>query len=275
MKVSVIVTTYKDLETLKLVLDSLLRQDYNNFEVVIAEDDNAQETVDFLQDYKLSLDISHISHPDTGRRKTTIQNKAVVASKGEYLIFIDGDVLVHSKFISSQVLLAKKQQVLAGRRLNLDEKTSNAIRKGSLSVVSLEKYYWLFALKFMFKKEFRFEQGIYISPQSFLYKLFLAKRKRAVAILGCNWSCFKEDFVNINGFDEGYENSSIAEDTDLDWRFQMAGYKVKSSKNVAVVYHLFHKKSDSLGGLSGHAKMQNNKAAGKFFCERGINTHVK
>ncbi len=274
MKVSVIVTTYKDNETLALVLDALLLQDYQNFEVVVAEDDNSQETINLLENYKDSLNILHISHPDTGRTKTTIQNKAIVASAGEYLIFIDGDVLTHSKFISSQVSIAKKSQVLAGRRVNLDKATSEALRKGRLSVATLQKYYWFFALKFMFDKQTRFEQGIYINPDSFIYKMFLSKKKRAVAILGCNWSCFKEDFIAINGFDEGYINSSIADDTDLDWRFEMASLKIVSSKNIAVVYHLYHEKSDTLGGENGKAQMQERQKKKLFICEKGVQQYV-
>ncbi len=270
MKVSVIVTTYKDNATLSLVLQALMLQDYDDFEVVVAEDDDAQETAKLLQTYINKLTIKHIFHPDTGRTKTTIQNKAIVASSGEYLLFIDGDVLPHSRFISSQVTIAKRGQILAGRRVNLDQKTSQAIRDGKLGVRTLEKFYFLFALKFMFNKNIRWEQGLYMSPGSFIYKLFLSKRKRAVAILGCNWSCFKEDFVAINGFDEGYENSSIADDTDLDWRFKMAGYSVKSSKNIAIVYHLYHEKSDTLGGENGREQMKERQMKNVYICENGI-----
>ncbi len=269
MKVSVIVTTYKDLTTLAITLDALRRQDYKDFEVVIAEDDNSSDTTAFLKNYT-DLDIVHVSHPDTGRTKTTIQNKAVLASSGEYLIFIDGDVIPYRKYISSQVAIAKKKQVLAGRRVNLNEKISKKIRNRELDPLLIEKYFWIYALMFMFDKETRFEQGFYIAPNALFYKLFLKKRKRNISILGCNWSCFKEDFIAINGFDEAYINSSIGEDTDLDWRFKAAGYTVKSSKNIANMFHLYHKKSDALGGSSGRLQMEKNMRQGKYVCEKGI-----
>jgi len=53
VKVSVIITTYKDLEALGLTLDALILQDYKNIEVVIAEDDNDQSTIEFLKNYSL------------------------------------------------------------------------------------------------------------------------------------------------------------------------------------------------------------------------------
>ncbi len=274
MKVSVIVTTYKDLTTLAITLDALRRQDYENFEVVIAEDDDSSDTITFLKNYS-DLNIVHVSHPDTGRTKTTIQNKAVLASTGEYLVFIDGDVIPYRKYISSQVLLAKKKQVLAGRRVNLNEKISNKIRNKELDPLNIEKYYFIYALLFMFDKETRFEQGFYIAPNSLFYKLFLQTRKRNISILGCNWSCFKEDFIAINGFDEGYINSSIGEDTDLDWRFKAAGYTVRSSKNIANMFHLYHKKSDALGGSSGKTQMKENMNQGNYICKKGIKKYAK
>ena len=269
MKVSVIITTYKDHEALGLTLDALMLQDYKDFEVVIAEDEESEETTKFLKNYS-SLDIKHVSHPDIGRTKTVIQNKALSESSGEYLIFLDGDVIPYSKFISSQVSIAKRGQVLAGRRVNLDEETSAKLRSGELKASTLENYYLLYALKFMSSKDARFEQGIYISPSSLVYKLFLSKRKRNISILGCNWSCYKDDFVNINGFDEGYENSSIGEDTDLDWRFKMAGYVVKSSKNIANMFHLYHKQSDFLGGSNGKEQMQQRIKEKLYICKNGL-----
>jgi len=269
VKVSVIVTTYKDLVALGLTLDGLSRQDYDNFEVVVAEDDDSSETVEFLKQYK-NLEIVHVSHPDIGRTKTVIQNKAVVASHGEYLIFLDGDVIPYSKFISSQVKISKKGQILAGRRVNLNEKISQNLRDNKVKASNIEKYYWFYALGFMFDKETRFEQGFYISPSSFIYKIILDKRKRNISILGCNWSCFKNDFIAINGFDEGYNNTSIAEDTDLDWRFKMAGYTVKSSKNIANMFHLYHLQSDFLGGFKGKEQMNQKINEKLYICKNGI-----
>lgn len=269
MKVSVIITTYKDLEALGCTLDALVSQDYDNFEVVIAEDDDAIETVAFLQNYK-ALEIKHVSHPDVGRTKTVIQNKAVVASSGEYLIFLDGDVIPYATFISAQVKIAKKRQVLAGRRVNLNEKISQKIRVGELNAAKIEKYYWLYALKFMFDKDVRFEQGFFISPESLLYKLFLLNRKRSASILGCNFSCFKEDLLSINGFDESYEPTTYGDDTDLTWRFKSAGIELVSSKNIANIFHLWHPRTRGEKPQKIVDLYNTNKKENIFICKNGI-----
>ena len=45
----------------------------------------------------------------------------------------------------------------------------------------------------------------------------------------------------INGFDERYEAPSIGEDSDIQYRLELAGTKIQSLNNIAVQYHLYHK----------------------------------
>ena len=272
MRVSVIVTTYKDLTSLAVVLQGLQRQDYDDFEVVIAEDDNDPVTVDFLKRYD-DLDIKHISHPNVGRTKTVIQNKAIKASSGEYLIFLDGDVYPYAKLISSQVKIAQPKQVLAGRRVNLDEKISQKIREGKLDPAKIENNYFFYALRFMFDKQTRFEQGFYIAPDSWIYKNILAKRGRSASILGCNFSCFKEDIIAINGFDESYEPTTLGDDTDLSRRFQLYGCQLVSSKNIANVLHLWHKATRGIHPKEISSLFQKNCEKNSFTAHKGLDQY--
>ncbi|WP_373033205.1 glycosyltransferase [Sulfurovum sp.] len=276
MKVSVIVTLYKDIEAISLILDALKKQTYKNFEVIIAEDDNALETRRFLESYT-GLDIKHVAHPDIGRTKTVIQNKAVSISEGDYLIFIDGDIIPYSTFIEAQILVAKPKRVMSGRRVHLTPELSQKIRQGKLSVKKLEKYFFFYALLLIFDKEARVEQGIYINPKGWIYKLFLSKRKRNANIIGCNWSCYKEDFIRINGFDESYGFSCLGDDTDLDWRFKASGCESFSSKNIANVFHLYHKHNDAQPTTEVPPEvklMRDREKEGAFVATKGLDTHL-
>jgi len=243
VKVSVIVAFYKDLEALSLVLECLQRQTYSDIEIIIAEDDNNEKTKVFLQNY-LHLNLKHIYHEDKGNRKIIIQNKAIAIASGEYLCFIDGDILVYEKFVENQVFLAKKKQILSGRRVNLSLELSQLIRKRKLKLEKLEKMFYFYVIKyFLFDKNSRWEQGISLNPRGFLYKI-LQKRKRNSEIIGCNWSCFKSDILAINGFNEDYGTNPVATDTDLTWRFKANGCTLRSSKNIANCFHLFHTVSE-------------------------------
>jgi len=67
-------------------------QTYKDFEVIIAEDNNAKE----MKEYVASIDglkVQHTFQEDRGVRKSRSVNNAILKSTGEYLIFIDGDFL--------------------------------------------------------------------------------------------------------------------------------------------------------------------------------------
>lgn len=241
MKVSVIITLYKDLISLGVVLDALRRQTYKEFEVIIAEDDDAQESIEFLKNYK-DLNIVHLSQPDTGRNKVIIQNQAICKAQGEYLFFIDGDIVPFKHFIEYSLKIAEHKQILTGRRVNLNEEITFKIKNNEMKIEEIENNYFRYLLKNRKDRNARAEQGIQLNPDGFIYRYFLSKRKRNTEILGCNFSCYKEDIVSINGFDEEYHPlATLADDTDLTWRFKGKGCTLRSSKNIANCFHLWHK----------------------------------
>lgn len=273
MTVSVLIPVYGNLPALALVLDAFRRQSRIPDEIVIAEDAAEEETAAFLEGYR-DLPITHISHEDIGNRKTVILNKGVCAAKGEYLIFIDGDVIPYTRFVEYHTALARPKQVLSGRRVNLDEAFTRRLLEGSLSPGTLERFYPLYALRFMQERSFRYEQGFQFSPHGLTYRLFMKSRKRSVDIIGCNFSCFREDFKAINGFDESYLYSRLGDDTDLTWRFRAAGYSIGSVKNLANLYHLYHRKLSRHPEADGEVeRLKARRATGEYYCEDGISKY--
>ncbi|MBA1438791.1 MAG: glycosyltransferase [Epsilonproteobacteria bacterium] len=272
MKVSVIVTVYKNTIALKLILDALRRQTYKEFEVVVAEDDQDDAMKVLLAQYD-DLNILHVSHEDKGMRKNIIQNKALAKANGEYLIFIDGDCIPYSTFIEGHVILAEEKTVLSGRRVNLDEVVSNDLRNNKYTSIYLEQNYWRF-FRLMRDKTVKYEQGIYLNPKGVIYNKFIKNSKRNVSILGCNFSCFKSDFMAINGFDESYAGTALGDDTDLDWRFRAYGCSLKSCKNVANVFHLYHEVFDRGEATDRLVLMKQREKDNLFICQKGVDQYL-
>nr|MCU0342484.1 galactosyltransferase-related protein [Ignavibacterium sp.] len=94
----------------------------------------------------------------------------------------------------------------------------------------------------LFGKSYDVEKGFYFENK-FLRRVF---NKKYRGILGCNFSLHKKDLIDINGFDERYEAPSIGEDSDLEFRLDLNGVKVKSLNHIAVQYHLYHKLQERL-----------------------------
>lgn len=275
-KVSLVIAVYKDLEALGLIFNALLNQTYKNFEIVIAEDDDSQETKSFLsQSQYNNLDIIHINQPDVGRTKAVAQNKAVCASTGEYLIFIDGDCIPYTNFIEGHVFFRAPKRVMSGRRVNLPKGLSAKLRQGSLSSNELEKHFFFYAVSnLMWKKGSHYEQGFYFNPNKLFYNSVITLKPRNTQILGCNFSCYKDDFVAINGFDESYGLSILGDDTDLNWRFEDYGAELRSCKNVANIFHLYHARQNFNYDFSEDLRLFNErKAAHLYYCKQGISQH--
>ena len=110
MTCSLIIATYNWYQALELVLLSVSKQTILPDEIIIADDGSNKETKNLVEKYqkKLRTPIKHVWQEDEGFRKTKILNKSFFQAKGEYIIQIDGDIIIHSKFIEDHLKNAKK-----------------------------------------------------------------------------------------------------------------------------------------------------------------------
>lgn len=238
MQVSVIISFYKRIDYLYLVLAGFIKQSRKNFELIIADDGSPKSMIEnLLKDQRFSnLSIKHVWHEDKGFRKNKILNASIQKAEGEYLIFIDGDCIPHPKFIEEHIENSKQKVVLTGRRVNLSEKFTNSLTFESVMKGAPENKILTLIIDGIFGKSFDVEKGFYFKMK--YLRSFFNKKKRG--LLGCNFSLFKSDMLDINGFDERYEAPSIGEDSDVQFRLEFNDVKVKSLNNIAVQYHLYH-----------------------------------
>ena len=92
MTVSLIISTYNWPRALYLCLDSVMQQTAMPTEILIADDGSGISTRDVVRHFEAvsPVPIRHIWHEDKGFRLAMIRNKAIAASRCEYIIQIDG-----------------------------------------------------------------------------------------------------------------------------------------------------------------------------------------
>ncbi len=235
---AVVISVYNRFDFLELVLAGLERQTMWDFEVVIADDGSNEAFAENLKKITpaLSFPLIHVSHEDKGFRKNKILNKAIEAAHSDYLIFMDGDCIPHSEFLNEHSKYRNKYLCLTGRRVNLSEKISSQLTPGMVKHGWLEKNTMKLVKDGLFGKSNYVEKGFYVKNKTL--RNILNNKPRG--LLGCNFSINKEDLLRINGFDERYEAPSIGEDSDIQYRLELAGMRIKSLNNIAVQYHLYH-----------------------------------
>ena len=239
--ISLIISFYNKIELLKLILAALELQTYRDFEVVIADDGSKNEVVTEIESIASNyfFPIKHIWHEDNGWQKEIILNKAIVATEGEYIIFIDGDCIPNKHFVKEHAESKTENRMICGRRVLLTENvskklTAEKIRNGYLDFkIGVPLFYeTLFC-----GKETFLENMIRIHNKT-LRKLFLKDKKRY--LLGCNFSVWKSDLIKANGFDERFNYPGTGEDTDLEARLGRMGVITISKKHIITIFHYYH-----------------------------------
>ena len=238
-KATVIAAFYNRFDYLKLVLAGFERQTEKNFELIIADDGSREDIVAAIKKIipEHSFLIKHIWQEDKGFRKNKILNKAITESESDYLIFIDADCVPHRGFIEGHLRFSNKNISLTGRRVNLSQKITSQLSENTVRDGCLEKNFFSQIIDGLFGRSVDVEKGIYLRNEFLLN--FMNRKNRG--LLGCNFSLFKEDLFKINGFDDRYEAPSIGEDSDVQFRLELSGVKIKSINHAAVQYHLYHK----------------------------------
>ena len=265
-KASLIIAVYKNTVFLKAVLDSLKEQTEKKFEIIIAEDGESSEMKSFLSSYHFEQAWQHITQKDEGWRKNHAMNKAIIASNTEWLIFIDGDCVLHPRFIEMHLKYANENVILAGKRVKLDQKLSDLVISKKITNKDLQRQ--LLKKLLTGKGEIRFpEEGVFISPDGPFG--FIPTMRKLNYLKGCNMSFSKKAITRINGFDQDYILPAIGEDIDLSWRFEKAGFKHKSLRNLAVQYHLYHKEN-WISQEENVRIMTDKKKRNEFICKNGL-----
>jgi glycosyltransferase involved in cell wall biosynthesis len=237
--ISVIVTTYNWPAALNLCLESLFAQNDNNFEIIIADDGSAPANLNLTQSFcaKSPVSIQYVHHDDQGFRAGTIRNKAVAASKGEYLLFIDGDCILRPDFIAEHRRLAAPGCFVPGNRVLLSQAfTQEVIEK---HIPLHEKALNYFITLWLQNKINRISAFIRL-PLGLLRCVQPKKWQKAMT---CNLAMWRHDFLQANGFDELFEGWGF-EDSDLVIRLIHAGIKRKEGRFAVPVLHLWHAHND-------------------------------
>jgi len=272
LQASLIISFYNKPEILDLVLQSVKNQSVRIFEVLIADDGSSKENVNKIQKYlkNFPLPVRHIWHEDKGWRKNVILNKASASASSDYLIFVDGDCILHKHFVKEHIKHRKPGTVLTGRRVYLSPgATSLIIQSGDFSsVYSLPVVVRLLYDRYASKSSAHLENALYFGNM-FLQKMINRKDK---GVLGSNFSLYRNDLIRINGFDEQYLAPYVGEDTDLEYRLRLAGMQVKSLKHLAIQYHLFHQRQEK--NTLNEEIFEMTKSESRYYAEKGINQYL-
>ncbi len=263
MKASLIISTYNWPEALNLCLLSVFQQSRLPDEIIIADDGSRHQTRELIKNFQSisPVPITHVWHPDEGFQLSAIRNKGILVATGDYIIQIDGDLILHPDFIKDHLELATKGKFVSGSRLLLPKDFS----AGLLQEKKLPSNYTLLRMG-----DNRLN-GIRI-PFLTKYLSGIYKKNKPYYVKGCNMAFWRDDLLAVNGYNEGISGWG-KEDSEIAVRLINYGINRLFLKFGGICYHLFHPEaSRDRENLNDQILIEtlDNK---KIRCEKGLDFH--
>jgi len=250
---SLIITTYNWPAALKRVLKSALTQNLMPDEIIIADDGSNEETSNIINSFilKFPCPLIHSWQKDRGFRLARSRNKAIHKATCDYIIMVDGDMVMAPHFVWSHIKFAKHDSFTAGSRVVLSSGLSKKILESDKLPHILSKG--------IIKGRMNLINAPYLSP-------LLKKMK---GFKGCNMGFWRDDAIKINGFDSSFQSWG-AEDSDFRLRLINAGLARRKLKLGGVAFHLFHPKQDRSDHKRHLAKLKRIRDEKIIRCDYGI-----
>jgi len=263
--ISVIVTTYNREDALEAVLRSLAAQSDRNFEVIVADDGSKPATADVVASWqaKIGHRLEHVWHEDRGFRAAEIRNRAILASRGDYVVFLDGDCIARPDFIAIHRRLAERGWFVTGNRILLSPELTAKVLREKLAPESWGLFEWLAQ---------RLRGGVNRLSALLHLPLGPLRRLRKGAWRGarsCNLAVWRSDLDRVDGFDADYRGWG-KEDSDIIVRLQRAGVKRKDGVFATGVLHLWHADADRSALPANEKKLSDIIASDEIRAQRGL-----
>jgi glycosyltransferase involved in cell wall biosynthesis len=257
MSLSLIITTYNKPDALFLVMQSISCQSILPSEVIIADDGSDKKTQKLINNFIKDFDfpVIHSWQDDIGFRAARSRNSAISCASGEYIVLIDGDMILHYDFIKDHINSIESSFFVQGSRVLLSESVTKQL---------LERQ----KINFSF-----FSSGLKNRKNSLhskiLAKIFSNKRNHLHGIKSCNMGFYRKDCLNVNGFNNDFEGWG-REDSEFAVRLMNNNIKRKNLRFNAIQFHLWHNENSRQLLKKNEILLQNSITKRLTWCENGI-----
>lgn len=263
---SIVVSTYNRPDALELCLESILKQTHLPDEIVVADDGSGEPTRQLIQSIQQSssVPVVHIWQPDDGYQLARIRNRAFAAAGGQYLMQVDGDLILEKNFVLDHLKMSRRGRFVSGTRTMMDAELTGKLLRKEVSADAIGQY-----TQHLQKKHNAIRSG----PLRVLSYIIERNSRNYRYVLGCNMAFWKEDLMKVNGYNESFKGWG-KEDNELAVRLQNAGLKLRFIKFGAVVYHLHHKVADLSAVPANEEKLQQTIDRQVTFVPDGMNNYI-
>lgn len=234
-------------------------------QIIIGDDGSGNETQELIQAItkQSPVPVVHVWQPDEGFKLAAIRNKSFAKATGDYIIQIDGDLLLHRHFIKDHLQWASKGCFVSAGRSLLSPPFTNTL-------LSTNNIIYPPFFSSQVSKKFNALRLLPLAAGSYYLNRSAANYKY---VLGANMAFWKKDIVAVNGYNESFTGWG-KEDNDVAVRLQMAGTQLRMLKNAAVVWHLHHKEANKSLNEQNEQQLAKTIQNKTTFAVNGLNKYI-
>ncbi|MDF2190577.1 glycosyltransferase family 2 protein [Paraflavitalea sp. CAU 1676] len=225
--VGILISTYNWPGALKTLLQSILRQTRVPDEILIADDGSTVATRKLIDWFRplFKVPITYAWQEDKGFRKSLILNKVMKEATADYIIQVDGDIVLHPRFVEDHLQTRRESMFVQGSRVILTPATTANVLAGSVE--------HLHCLSRGVSNRFNAIRLPALSP------MIRSNPYSSANIKACNLAFWRKDYIAINGYDNDFQGWGW-EDCEFAARLINAGVLKRRLKLAAICYHLHH-----------------------------------
>jgi len=202
--VSVIIVNYNGKTYLEKCLESLMKINYKNYEIILVDNNSTDTSIEFVKNTYPSITIIKLNDNYGFAEPNNIGAKN---AKGDYLLFLNNDTEVNPDFIEEMVKVLKQDPKIAICQSLLLKPNGEVDSSGDF---------------------------IDTMGRAYSSKNKVNEVKKILSARGASMMARKDLFWELGGFDKIFFASF--EDVDLGWRAWIWGYKIVLVPN-SIVYH--------------------------------------
>lgn len=270
-KISAIIPVFNRFDFLRRALVCLQNQSMQVDEVVITDDGSSPDLLVNLKKLApdLSMPVKYIRQDNKGFRLSKVRNNGVRVSSGDWLIFLDQDIIYTKRFIETFVKHFHEKKFIVSWPVRLTEQqtlelTDEQMKNGNYeNLITSRQIYEV-------GKQFR---------KDLFYVVCKKLRVRSIGpkLRGGLFAVSRDNYDKVNGFDENYRGWGN-EDDDLGRRLDAAGITGKNPFWKEYPLHMWHepyREGTKRVNLEYYRASIERTRKGEFYCEYGIHNPLE
>jgi glycosyltransferase involved in cell wall biosynthesis len=264
MRLALVITTYERPDALAAVLASVARQAVAPDEIVITDDGSGKPAQDvaiaFIAQSRVQARL--VTQPHQGFRVARLRNLGIAATRADYIVFVDGDMMLHPQFIEDHRRQARRGCFTQGVRVHADA----ALTSRLIADPAARPGFWTPGLGGL--------RRAYLLHCPALASLTRTFANGFIAIKACNQGVWREDLVRVNGFNEAIEGWG-PEDKELAVRLENSGVRRQTLLFGGIACHLHHAPASRAALHANLAVLEATRRERRVRCDLGLDAHVR